>query len=210
MSWGNQEWRRGRDSNPRYAFDVYSLSRGAPSTTRPPLRCGLIICLMDRMQGLFAGRCVLHRPRRESRWISPSRFVASLYRGRSLPSRTPDHWVPPAIRKRGENRARWRGSRRPIAGRRGGERKARWPLPGLECLAKGPRICRFWCSILGRRRRNHLAAETAARPLSAFFVRDFLTSGKWRRGPRSGFVSFRQQGLGKGARFPAFGGLVIA
>lgn len=33
-----RKWRRGRDSNPRYAFDVYSLSRGAPSTTRPPLR----------------------------------------------------------------------------------------------------------------------------------------------------------------------------
>ena len=31
-------WRRGRDSNPRYAYHVYSLSRGAPSTTRPPLR----------------------------------------------------------------------------------------------------------------------------------------------------------------------------
>ena len=31
-------WRRGWDSNPREAFDLYSLSRGAPSTTRPPLR----------------------------------------------------------------------------------------------------------------------------------------------------------------------------
>ena len=33
-----RDWRSGRDSNPRYAFDVYSLSRRAPSTTRPPLR----------------------------------------------------------------------------------------------------------------------------------------------------------------------------
>ena len=32
------KWRRGWDSNPRDAFDAYSLSRGAPSTTRPPLR----------------------------------------------------------------------------------------------------------------------------------------------------------------------------
>ena len=32
------EWRSGRDSTPRYAFGVYSLSRRAPSTTRPPLR----------------------------------------------------------------------------------------------------------------------------------------------------------------------------
>src|SRR5690348_15595406 len=31
-------WRSGRDSNPRYGFAVYSLSRRAPSTTRPPLR----------------------------------------------------------------------------------------------------------------------------------------------------------------------------
>ena len=35
------KWRRGRDSNPREAFDLYSLSRGAPSTTRPPLRYAL-------------------------------------------------------------------------------------------------------------------------------------------------------------------------
>ena len=32
-----REWRSGRDSNPRYGFAVYSLSRRAPSTTRPPL-----------------------------------------------------------------------------------------------------------------------------------------------------------------------------
>jgi len=29
--------RRERDSNPRYALDVYTLSRRAPSTTRTPL-----------------------------------------------------------------------------------------------------------------------------------------------------------------------------
>ena|GEM_PF-2442847 len=31
-------WRRERDSNPRRAFGPYTLSRGAPSTTRPSLR----------------------------------------------------------------------------------------------------------------------------------------------------------------------------
>src|SRR5262249_49164786 len=31
-------WRRERDSNPRRAFDPYTLSMGAPSTTRPSLR----------------------------------------------------------------------------------------------------------------------------------------------------------------------------
>ncbi len=35
-----RNWRRERDSNPRYAFGVYALSRGAPSTTRPSLRSG--------------------------------------------------------------------------------------------------------------------------------------------------------------------------
>ena len=30
-------WRRERDLNPRYPFGVYTLSRGAPSTTRPSL-----------------------------------------------------------------------------------------------------------------------------------------------------------------------------
>jgi integrase len=33
-----EDWRRERDSNPRRAYDPYTLSRGAPSTTRPPLR----------------------------------------------------------------------------------------------------------------------------------------------------------------------------
>ena len=32
------EWRRGRDSNPRYGVTVHALSRRAPSTARPPLR----------------------------------------------------------------------------------------------------------------------------------------------------------------------------
>ncbi len=32
------DWRRERDSNPRYGITVYTLSRRAPSTTRPPLR----------------------------------------------------------------------------------------------------------------------------------------------------------------------------
>src|ERR1700757_4855512 len=35
---GARSWRRERDSNPRRAFDPYTLSRGAPSTTRPSLR----------------------------------------------------------------------------------------------------------------------------------------------------------------------------
>ncbi len=34
---------RGRDSNPRYPFGVYTLSRRAPSTTRPPLYIYFVI-----------------------------------------------------------------------------------------------------------------------------------------------------------------------
>jgi hypothetical protein len=44
----NDKWRSGRDSNPRYAFGVYSLSRRAPSTTRPPLRISLIVSCKSR------------------------------------------------------------------------------------------------------------------------------------------------------------------
>src|SRR5829696_4349205 len=36
-------WRRERDSNPRGTFGPYTLSRGAPSTTRPSLRRGRMI-----------------------------------------------------------------------------------------------------------------------------------------------------------------------
>jgi hypothetical protein len=32
------DWRRGRDSNPRWAINPYTLSRRAPSTARTPLR----------------------------------------------------------------------------------------------------------------------------------------------------------------------------
>jgi hypothetical protein len=36
----NTNWRRERDSNPRWAFGPYSLSRGAPSASRSSLREG--------------------------------------------------------------------------------------------------------------------------------------------------------------------------
>lgn len=35
---GRGRWRRGQDSNLRYGFAVYALSKRAPSTARPPLR----------------------------------------------------------------------------------------------------------------------------------------------------------------------------
>ena len=35
---GKNKWRRGRDSNPRYPFEVYTLSRRARSATPAPLR----------------------------------------------------------------------------------------------------------------------------------------------------------------------------
>ena len=42
--------RRGRDSNPRYPFEVYTLSRRALSTTQTPLRemdCKCIIIALN-------------------------------------------------------------------------------------------------------------------------------------------------------------------
>src|SRR3972149_6989041 len=36
----SSRWRRERDSNPRWSFAPYTLSRGAPSTARPSLRIG--------------------------------------------------------------------------------------------------------------------------------------------------------------------------
>src|SRR5690606_1847667 len=45
-------WRSGRDSNPRYGFAVYSLSRRAPSTTRPPLRMHWMKAGPSRLAGL--------------------------------------------------------------------------------------------------------------------------------------------------------------
>lgn len=42
----NKEWRRGRDSNPRYPCGVCALSKGVPSATRPPLR-GITVTLTN-------------------------------------------------------------------------------------------------------------------------------------------------------------------
>ena len=36
-------WRRERDSNPRYALDAHTISNRAPSTTRPSLQTVLYI-----------------------------------------------------------------------------------------------------------------------------------------------------------------------
>ena len=46
-------WRRKRDSNPRYAINVYALSRGAPSATRPFLR-KLFAWKMGRLRNNYA------------------------------------------------------------------------------------------------------------------------------------------------------------
>ena len=37
-------WRRGRDLNPRQAFDLCRFSKPVPSATRPPLRKPLTVC----------------------------------------------------------------------------------------------------------------------------------------------------------------------
>ena len=53
--WDELCWRRERDSNPRWDFVPYSLSRGAPSAARPPLRESLV--LRPRILALFGGKC---------------------------------------------------------------------------------------------------------------------------------------------------------
>ena len=51
-------WRRRRDSNPRYAINVYSLSRGAPSATRPLLQIPFIQFLAN-VSFALPGRALL-------------------------------------------------------------------------------------------------------------------------------------------------------
>ena len=51
-------WRRRRDSNPRYAINVYSLSRGAPSATRPLLQI-LFIYFLSNVSLALPGRALL-------------------------------------------------------------------------------------------------------------------------------------------------------
>ncbi len=85
-------WRRERDSNPRWAFDPYTLSRGAPSTTRPPLRCQTVraSCSAERLRHTLTGarykfapgefvvsgsRPKSSRPRRAARILTAGQYV---------------------------------------------------------------------------------------------------------------------------------------
>ena len=54
-------WRRGRDSNPRYAINVYTLSRRAPSAARPPLRINYLNNIMSIELNLIQQRSALQR-----------------------------------------------------------------------------------------------------------------------------------------------------
>ena len=50
LSYGRaKNWRRERDSNPRYPFGVHTLSRRAPSTARPSLRVLTFICYFNKL-----------------------------------------------------------------------------------------------------------------------------------------------------------------
>src|SRR5690606_8798357 len=68
-------WRKGWDSNPRYGFAVYALSRRAPSTARPPFRwsprrrSGLVAAL-DAGNGAepSQGGCRWQQRRRRRNW----------------------------------------------------------------------------------------------------------------------------------------------
>ena len=78
-------WRRRRDSNPRYAINVYSLSRGAPSATRPLLRklvsetCIIKRSPLQRLpravpdrEDLFSRRCDANTPYQAAGRVSDS------------------------------------------------------------------------------------------------------------------------------------------
>jgi hypothetical protein len=71
-----RRWRSGRDSNPRYGFAVYSLSRRAPSTTRPPLRCSWRAAHLERGRG--GGKPRLRRVVGQFESSRPANFRACL------------------------------------------------------------------------------------------------------------------------------------
>lgn len=47
------DWRRGRDLNPGYPYEVYSLSRGAPSAARPPLHTACPAYSQEKLACMF-------------------------------------------------------------------------------------------------------------------------------------------------------------
>ncbi len=92
-------WRRGRDSNPRWAFDPYSLSRGAPSASRPPLLNDVKRCRRDyneKQPELF--KSLLRVARMSSpvrhRWHYPGNLWVKI-----LPklARTRQDWLVPSL-----------------------------------------------------------------------------------------------------------------
>src|ERR1700730_10138875 len=72
------EWRRERDSNPRRAYDPYTLSRAAPSTARTPLRAvGTLVCQLGgrRPPGRSAcGAAMILKGRRAEKLCSDRRL----------------------------------------------------------------------------------------------------------------------------------------
>ena len=76
-------WRRVRDSNPRWAFDPYTLSRGAPSTTRPTLRrrtCQGSACEGKDLRSVKAGKNTGRGPAGKgpiNEWAGLDRFRTS-------------------------------------------------------------------------------------------------------------------------------------
>ena len=66
-------WRRERDSNPRYAINVYTLSRRAPSATQPSLQ---IVVFFRRLSKLLIINQLSFGPRHmrfiQNRWVQRS------------------------------------------------------------------------------------------------------------------------------------------
>jgi hypothetical protein len=84
-------WRRERDSNPRRAFDPYTLSRGAPSTTRPSLPRSRVGSAARRppsyLKGCRGGKTSsVARMGRQPEWTGSASSTASA--GSSAPAST--------------------------------------------------------------------------------------------------------------------------
>ncbi len=79
-------WRRGRDLNPRQAFDLCRFSKPVPSATRPPLRkpqtvCGSFAPRRPRL-GLFHSKKGDHTPEHGSH-SSNSRMILRFFQNRA-------------------------------------------------------------------------------------------------------------------------------
>ncbi len=181
---GLRVWRRERDSNPRWAFNPYSLSRGAPSATRPPLQfitlcCAFVQWVLRPIPGSallrascpppLRGRPAADQNRSRQFWqplghlSSSLHFVALSFNGSCDPCRGARYSGPPALRPFGVGL-------RPIKIAPGnfGSHSATSPVHSKQCIS-----VQWFCHMLlfntfDTVKNNGVLFRT---PLSAFILR---------------------------------------